>query len=128
MESTINKSMINVSLIELKGVYFVYYLLLSGSVVWIGSTRNVYKRLKEHKSTPSYHNQQYKFVMPFDSVKLVSFDSELNAKRFERYELNRIKPKYNIFGIDSFREPQLKSEPKLSINDKINIHSLLNRS
>jgi hypothetical protein len=117
MERTISKSEINSNLIELKGMYFVYYLLLADCVIWIGSTRNLYKRLKQHK-----------YQKGFDSVKLVSFDSEINAKRFERYELQRLKPVYNIFGVSSFREPQLKSEPSLSINDKINIVSLLNRN
>lgn len=109
---TIKRNEINNSLIELKGIYFVYYLLDKESVIYIGSTQNIYHRLKDHRYMKYYHTKQYKFLKQFDSVKMVSFDSEINAKRFERYELNRLKPEYNIFGIKKYKEPQIKGTKK----------------
>jgi predicted GIY-YIG superfamily endonuclease len=120
METTISKSEINVNLIELNGMYFVYYLLLSDRVVYVGSSKGIYKRLKEHK----YQKQ-------FDTIKLVSFDSARNCKRFERYEIQRLKPEYNGNTKGNFIEPQLncnKGKNIISIDDKIKLVNNLQRN
>lgn len=120
MEMTIKRSEINVNLIELKGIYFVYYLIDNEKVIYVGSSHNIYKRLNGHK----YQKQ-------FNTIKLVSFDSARNCKRFERYEIQRLKPEHNTFAKDKFIEPQLKSNIGkyiIPIEDKIKLVSGLNRN
>lgn len=45
METTIKANEINTSLIELKGMYFVYYLINEDKVIYVGCTKNIYARL-----------------------------------------------------------------------------------
>jgi len=116
MQAIINKSDITIDLIQLKGMYFVYYLLDSVKPIYIGSSKNIYKRLKCHK-----------FNKQFDRIKLVSFETEVNCKRFERYEIQRLKPELNITAKNKYIEPQMKGL-NISIESKINLINILNRN
>ena len=92
MNKIINWQDINKNLIELKGLYFVYYLIYENQatgkeiVIYIGSSKNIYKRLKEHK-----HRHH------FQTIRLIRFNNEYDCKQFERNEIFRLKPELNSF-------------------------------
>lgn len=115
MKLTVNKSDINNNLNVLKGIYFVYYIYENDKCIYIGNTRNVYKRFKEHK-----------YKLSFSHVCLVSFVSEIACKTFERIEIYNHKPVLNTFDKKLFRIPDIKNH-SFSISELINSHKLLNR-
>ncbi|HSH52170.1 MAG TPA: GIY-YIG nuclease family protein [Bacteroidales bacterium] len=111
----INKKDIGVKLKQFTGTWFVYYIYLGESCIYIGSSKNLYKRLKEHK-----------YQKTFDSVRLVKMDSEYKAKTFERLEIFRIQPELNVWCRDSFRPPSVKNNNS-NMKEKRDAIKLLNR-
>ncbi len=74
---------------------------------------------------------QHKYQKQFDTIKLVSFDSARNCKRFERYEIQRLKPEFNGNAKGDFIEPQLKCNKGkniISMEEKIKLMTGLNRN
>jgi len=105
-------------LIELKGIYFVYYLLNAGEMVYIGCSKNIYKRFKEHK----YQKQ-------FDSIEMFSMPSQRQAKEKERGLISLHKPGQNGNAKHIERKPILNSDKETTTNIEQlkTIYSILNR-
>lgn len=117
MELTINKEKIDNSLKVLTGVYFVYYIYSdTNECIYIGSSKNVYKRFKEHK-----------YKLSFSYIKLVSFGSQIDCKTFERIEIFKNKPVLNTFDKNYFRVPQIKNH-SFNVSELIKNHNFLKRS
>lgn len=115
MDITITKNEIRNGLKKFKSVFFVYYLYRKGECVYIGTSKNIYKRLKEHK-----------YLKIFESIRLLSFEDEFEAKNFERMEIFRMQPKENYFCRSHYRQPGCK-HIKVNIKDKIKLLSIINR-
>ena len=81
MNKSIEWKDINNGLIEYKGIHFVYYLMYKDNCIYIGSSCNLYKRLKVHK-----------FKHHFQTIKLVSFDNKVQTIKTK-------KEMVNMFGI-----------------------------
>jgi len=115
MKLTVKKSEINKELIVLNGVYFVYYVYDDKECIYIGSSKNIYKRFKAHKTNIS-----------FSHIVCMSFTSEIECKTFERIEIYNLKPVLNTFDKKLFRIPEIKKH-SFSISELINSHKTLNR-
>lgn len=116
----LNKADINSKLIELKGIYFVYSLVLDSRIVYIGCSKNIYKRFKEHK-----------YQKEFDSIEMFSMPGHREAKIKERELIFIHKPELNANAKDNqcaviFSEYNDKSKPT-PIEELKQIHSILNR-
>ena len=112
----LTKDDINISLREFDGVWIVYYLIKNEKIIYVGSSKNIYKRLKQHKYQKS-----------IDEIKLRFFDNEVEAKTFERIEIFSIRPELNKYCKNGFRNPEMKNQ-KIDFKSKRNvILSLINR-
>jgi excinuclease UvrABC nuclease subunit len=114
MIKVINKQDINSSLKTLKGLTFCYLLFEKENVVYVGNSKNIYKRLKEHK-----------YKKEFNSVQLFECKNEFVSKKIERQLIYELTPKYNVYCINKYREPDTN---KYSINGSIQkANIILNR-
>ena len=111
---TIKKNQINIDLIQIKGKYFVYHLIKDNKVLYIGYSKNIYKRLKEHK-----------YQKDFDTIVLIPVGSLIEARVLERADIFTIKPELNIFCMDKFMFPSDKVPIHLS--DLLEASKILNR-
>ena len=110
MNVIVKRSDINTKLQAFKGLYFVYYIYLNDECIYIGSSKNIYKRFKTHK-----HN------IRFDYINCISFDTEIDCKTFERLEIYRFKPIFNTFDKTSFICPSIKNH-SFGISKLIELH------
>jgi len=76
---------INTSLIKLKGIYIVYMLCETRNIIYIGKSKNIYKRLKEHK-----YQKNFKYVVLIPCV-----NSEY-AFYIEKLLISNLDNKFNI--------------------------------
>ena len=67
-----------------KGRYFNYGLMCGDEAEYIGYSGNLYSRLSQHKYSRS-----------FDSVIILEFDSETEARMNERFMIKEFKPNSN---------------------------------
>jgi excinuclease UvrABC nuclease subunit len=112
----INKKDINVKLKRFNGVYFVYIIRMNDNIIYIGSSKNIYKRFKEHK-----------YQKVFDSIEIIKCNSFSQALIKERELIFKHNPEDNTFCIDQLRMPQVK-EFRLGIDNLKDIHkNILNR-
>ena len=117
MRLLLGKKDINVDLKLVTGSYFVYYIFRNDEVIYIGSSKNLYKRLKEHL-----------YQKEFDFILCVYKYDEQTAKTFEKTEILRLKPIDNTFNKSGYYPPVLKNiDTSISIEDKIKFASVLNR-
>jgi len=68
----------------LKGRYFNYGLMCGGEVEYIGYSGSLYSRLSQHK-----------YSRGFDSVVILEFDTEAEARMNERFMIKKLKPNSN---------------------------------
>jgi hypothetical protein len=111
------KSEINVGLIKLKGKYFVYHLIKDNEVIYVGYSKNIYKRSKEHK-----------YQKDFDILLLKPVDSLLKARILERADIFTLKPSGNKSGKNNFEFPSDKKTRNKSMKFIIANGALLNRN
>jgi len=110
---------ITVKLKELKGIYFVYSLIHNKEVVYVGCSRNIYKRFKAHR----YHK-------PFDKIDMFSMATQKQAKIKERELIVKHMPRLNGNGKHSKCTVILNSERYRSVSSlelKYVHSSILNR-
>ena len=81
----ISRDEITYELRQVNGRFFNYGLVCNEEVGYIGYSANLYNRLTQHK----YSRQ-------FDSVIILEFDSEREARINERFMIKESKPKSNI--------------------------------
>lgn len=81
----ISRDEITSKLRQVKGRFFNYGLVCNDEVTYIGYSANLYSRLFQHK----YSRQ-------FDSVFILEFGSEREARINERFMIKESKPKSNI--------------------------------
>ncbi len=105
--------------IELKGIYFVYSLIDDGKIVYIGCSKNIYKRLKDHP----WRNRK------FSDIQMFSMPGQREAKNKEKELIFKHKPEYNSNAKDKNRVVILNADRirNTSINELKHIHSILNR-
>lgn len=111
---------INTKIAELKGIYFVYYLMNDDKIVYVGCSKSIYKRLKDHL----WRRKQ------FDSVQMFSMPSQRTAKEKERTLIFKHKPEYNGNAKHRIKPVVLNSDKNRTttpIDELKNIHSILNR-
>lgn len=65
---------------------FVYFLIMSGDIVYIGKTTNLMTRLVEHKSSGKIH----------DEVRVLKINSGTSLDDSEFFQILIHKPKYNL--------------------------------
>lgn len=74
--------------VYLKGVYFLFQ---NDTVVYIGKSNDIYRRIYEHSSGRAKGPKK-----DFDSWEYVKFDDEESMARFESACIHAFRPKYNI--------------------------------
>ena len=101
-----------------KGIYFIYYLVDAGNIVYIGCSSNIYKRFKEHK----YQKQ-------FDTIEMFSMPDQRTAKNKEKQLIVKHKPIHNGNAKYTDKAVILQADKmrKTSINQLKKIHSILSR-
>jgi len=116
MNIQIENNRINVDLIQYAGMYFVYSIYRNGEIVYIGSSKNIYKRFKEHK-----------YQKDFEFIELIRCSDMREALTVEREMIFKHQPQENIFCKNNLRKPDL-SNFKYGIKELIKIHrSILKR-
>jgi len=80
--------------------YFIYFLVKSEKVVYVGHTRKIHVRLKGHK------------IQDFDYVRWIVTYGKESALFYEKRWIKRFRPTFNTYGV---------KEPKV-INKKPKIH------
>ncbi len=108
----ISKKQIGKCLKKFTGRYFVYLVYRGGDVVYIGSSKNIYKRFKQHK-----------YMKQFDLIEVIPADDMRDALSIERKMIFKYKPVENIFCKHNSREPDIK-DFKYSIDELIEIYRM----
>ena len=109
----IKKQDINGKLAEFKGIYFVYLIFRNDKIVYIGSSKNFYKRLKEHKYQKS-----------FDYIELIEQATMQDALDNERKLLFEHKPEENTFCKNIKRKTSIRGF-KCGIDNLISVHNTI---
>ena len=87
---TMKKTDIDVSLIEDRNKFFVYLLILSGQIVYIGRTSNLYSRMYGHK-----------YKKDFTDVILFEYNSYKEICKVENTLIKIYKPICNINSVNA---------------------------
>jgi excinuclease UvrABC nuclease subunit len=82
---SMDKTGIDVSLMEDRNKFFVYLLILNGEIVYIGRTTNLYSRMNSHK-----HKKDFTKVIMFE------YNSYKEICKVETTLIKIYKPFYNI--------------------------------
>ena len=82
---SMEKTDIDVSLMEDRNKFFVYLLTLNGEIVYIGRTSNLYSRMYSHK-----------YKKDFTNVLLFEYNSYKEICKVENTLIKIYKPIYNI--------------------------------
>jgi excinuclease UvrABC nuclease subunit len=117
----LNKEDITIKLQELKGIYFVYMLYDGGNLFYIGCSKNIYKRMKDHL----YRRKQ------FDCFELIQYPDELRAKIAEKKLILKYKPELNkhckYIERSIITKNMQSSKNDVSIQRLKQVHAILNR-
>ena len=71
--------------------YYIYFLIDKNSIVYVGQSRNIHTRIKNHKKDKK-----------FDSYFYVKSHDKSEIDKLEKYYINRFKPYYNDSLINSY--------------------------
>lgn len=78
----------------MKNGYYVYlYYDNNGQVLYLGKTKNLERRFREHFY--SNRQQEYEYIKKVYSIQYAEFETEINMCKFESYCIDRYNPIYN---------------------------------